>query len=134
MTNTAKTAREAIQSLAVADLDEISDAELREEIVADGKDPDTLARDIAEHLDEIASHFMRDRVAATKAVRKATDVPASVARPSLTRIKELIQRAFDAEPNLAAAFRDGKKQTDNDVMTLFDDLVALGKIDPASND
>jgi hypothetical protein len=133
MTKTAKT-REAILNLVVADLSEISDAELRAEIVADGKDPDALAREIAEHLDEITSEFMRNRLATTKAVRRATAMATPTRRPSLARIRELVQRAFDAEPSLAAAFRGGKKQSDNDVMTLFDDLVALGKIPPTFDD
>jgi hypothetical protein len=43
-------------------------------------------------------------------------------------MKELIRAAFDREPQLAAAFRQGRRQTDQDIRSLYDDLVSLGKI------
>lgn len=134
MTKPANNTIQAFQALAVSDLDDVSDEAIRAELLEDGKDPDALAREIAEHLDGIAAQFMRDRVAASKAVKKATDVSTPKARPSLKKIKELVRRAFNVEPGLAAAFRDGSKQSDNDLVTLFDDLVVLGKINLEADD
>jgi uncharacterized protein YcaQ len=128
MSNQARHAILAIQGLASADLAETSDQDIRAEIAQDGMDPDALACEIAEHLDSIAAQFMRNRVAATKAVKKASDIPAKSHKPTLEKIKLLIQRAFEREPGLAAAFREGTKQSENDLESLFDDLVALGKI------
>jgi hypothetical protein len=34
------------------------------------------------------------------------------------------------EPKVAMAFRDGKKQTDEDLATVYDDLVRMGVIKP----
>jgi hypothetical protein len=49
-------------------------------------------------------------------------------------MKELIDGAFQADASLAAAFRDGKRQSDADLQSLYDDLVELGKIEPEGDD
>jgi hypothetical protein len=118
----------AIQSLASADLSQTSDDEIRSEIAQSGKDPDALADEIANRLDSITAEFMRQQVAAAKATRKATSMTAPRIRPAIDKIKRLVHGAFAQEPKLAAAFREGTKQTDNDWITLFDDLVDMGKI------
>ena len=118
----------AIQSLASADLSQTSDDEIRSEIAQSGKDPDALADEIANRLDNIIAEFMRQQVAASKATTKASSATAPRIRPAIEKIKRLVQSAFAQEPKLAAAFREGTKQTDNDWITLFDDLVDMGKI------
>lgn len=45
-------------------------------------------------------------------------------------MKALVQQAFQADSALGLAFRDGKRQSDGDWETLYDDLVSLGKIAP----
>jgi hypothetical protein len=112
------------------DLAETSDEELRAELIEDGQDPNMLDRQIAEGLDSVVAEFMRHRVAATKAVRKATEMQAPQRRPTLARIRQLVQSAFERDPNLAAAYREGTKQSENDWTSVYDDLVVLGKIDP----
>ncbi len=118
----------AIQSLASADLSQTSDDEIRSEIEQSGKDPDALADEIANRLDSITAEFMRQQVAVVKATTKATSMTAPRIRPAIDKIKRLVQGAFAQEPKLAAAFREGTKQSDNDWITLFDDLVDMGKI------
>ena len=49
-------------------------------------------------------------------------------------MKELIQGAFEQDKNLGLAFREGKKQTEADWATLYDDLVAIGAIQPKQDD
>jgi hypothetical protein len=49
-------------------------------------------------------------------------------RPTLDRIKERIAQAFAADSQLATAFREGSRQSDVDLETLYDDLVLMGKI------
>jgi hypothetical protein len=51
----------------------------------------------------------------------------------MDRIKELIAQAFEAEPQLATAFRQGTRQSDGDLETLYDDLVLMGKISDADD-
>lgn len=38
------------------------------------------------------------------------------------------------EPKIAMAFRDGKKQTDEDLAAVYDDLVGMGLIKPEDHD
>lgn len=43
-------------------------------------------------------------------------------------IKDRLHRLFAQNPNLAVAFRQGKKQSDSDWESLWDDLVEIGEI------
>lgn len=124
---------DAIRRLALKDLDATSDGELRAEIVAEGDDPEAVARSVAIELDGIVASAMRERAAAAK--NREVSMPAMPKRrPALARMKELIENAFRSDANLATAFREGTRQSDADLQSLYDDLVALGKIDPESDD
>lgn len=133
MNNDSVKALDAIRRLALKDLDATSDEELRAEILADGGDPDAVARSMAMELDAAVAAAMRRRAAAAKS--RATAVPAvAKRRPAMARIKELIDNAFCVDPDLATAFREGTHQSEADLQSLYDDLVALGKIDPEADD
>lgn len=134
MNTDARKTLSAIQALISKDLEETSAEDIRAEFVEDGLDPDRVAREMAETIDAVVSEFQRGKVATTKAVKKATKVPVATSRPALERIKELVQSAFQREPNLATAFRNGSKQSENDWISTYDDLVLLGKIDPNQYD
>lgn len=124
---------DAIRRLAMKDLDATSDEELRAEIVAEGNDPNVVARSLAIELDAIVAVAMRERAAAAKS--RVVALPAAPKRrPPLARMKELIESAFRIDANLATAFREGTRQSDADLQSLYDDLVELGKIDPEGND
>lgn len=123
---------DAIRRLALKDLDATSDEELRAEIVADGADPEAVARSVAIELDAAISAAMRDRAAAAKTRIVASSM--AKRRPALARIRELIDNAFRVDSGLATAFREGTHQSDADLQSLYDDLVALGKIEPEGDD
>ena len=128
MTSAKRRAIEAMQALAGRDLEETGDGQIRREFIEDGLDPDREALRVAEKLDTVVAQFMRDRASTAKALRAATAHPAPRPRPTMARMKELIRAAFEREPQLAAAFREGKRQTDQDIRSLYDDLVSMGKI------
>lgn len=128
MTDANRQAIEAVQALAGQDLDEAGDAQIRAEFVDDGLDPAGEARHVAELLDAIVARFMRDRASAAKALRATTQPALPLPGPSVRRMRARIRAAFEAEPQLAAAFRAGSTQTDADVRSLYADLVAMGKI------
>lgn len=128
MTNASRRALEAMQALAGQDLEQASNEQIRREFVEDGLDPALEARRVAESLDAVVAQFMRNLASTAKALRATTTHPATQRRPSLERMKALIRAAFDSEPQLAAAFRKGGRQTDEDVRSLYDDLVSMGKI------
>jgi|JI10StandDraft_1071094.scaffolds.fasta_scaffold1481178_2 hypothetical protein len=132
MKNDSVKSQDAIRRLALLDLDATTDEELRAEFTADGVDPDTAARAIAAELDAVVAAAMRGRTAAAK-VRVAAPPKRPRVRPALASIKEMIDNAFRTDASLAAAFRDGKQQSDADLQSLYDDLVELGKIDPESD-
>lgn len=133
MNNDSVKTLDAIRRLALRDLDATSDDELRAEIGAEGGDSEAVARSVAIELDAIVSAAMRERASAAKT--RAVAVPAAPKRcPTLARIKELVDSAFRVDPDLATAFREGTRQSDADLQSLYDDLVDLGKIDPEGDD
>ncbi len=128
MTRASRAAIEAAQALAGRDLEEAGDEQIRAEFVEDGLDPAQEARLVAERLDAVVSAFMRSRASSAKSLRATTSIQTAARRPTIEQIKQLIRAAFDREPELAAAFRQGTKQSDQDINSLYDDLVSMGKI------
>ena len=122
-------AMNAIRTLALEDLDTTTDADIRAEIAADGSDPDALAHSMVEYLDALVATAMRARAVAAKSSIKVIPAVARL-RPAVDRMKQLIEQAFRSDPKLATAFREGTRQSDADLQSVYDDLVELGKIDP----
>ena len=111
------------------------DAELRKEAVEDGEDTSAIFLDVKSGMRDAAAAALRRRMTdarARMATAHASRAGAGV-RPTIERLKKVIQEAFASDPGLGLAFRDGKRQSDADWESLYDDLVALGKIDPNSN-
>jgi len=133
MTNESHKTLDAVRVLALKDLDATSDEDLRAEFAAEGIDPDQLAASIALRLDEVLAASLRQQAAATKVVMRAQTAPKKSPRPTLDRIRERIAQAFAAEPQLGTAFREGSRQSDADLETLYDDLVLMGKIPDADD-
>ena len=134
MTNEFKKTLDAVRTLALKDLEAASDEDIRAEFAADRNDPDQLAASIAASLDEVLASSLRQQAAAAKVAMQARTALKRSVRPTLERIKERIALAFAAEPQLATAFRDGSRQSNADLETLYDDLVLMGKITDVDDD
>ena len=57
-----------------------------------------------------------------------------VRRPDMETLKSLIRGVFATRRELGLAFRDGKKQSDEDWQSLYDDLVDMGAIVPEEHE
>ena len=128
MNKSNRTAVDPIRALAVRDLEVTSDEEIRAEIVEQGEDPDAAAQLIRARIDAVMAEAMRAQTAAAKKLMGTTAATTYKARPTIDRIKQLIQEAFRSDARLAMAFREGTQQSDADFQSLYDDLVAMGKI------
>ena len=133
MTNESQKTLAAVRALALKDLAAASDEDIRDELAMEGIDPDQLAASIALGLDDVLAASRRQHAVAAKVAMQERLAPNKSLRPALDRIKERIAQAFAAEPQLATAFREGTRQSDADLETLYDDLVLMGKI-PAADD
>lgn len=126
----------ALRVVLLEDVLNTSDAELRKEAIEDGEDVAAIAADLKSAMRDAAAAALRQRLSQAKA--RMTAGPASQLgrplRPPMERLKQLIQEAFASDRSLGLAFRDGKRQSDADWESLYDDLVALGKIRPASHE
>ena len=122
----------ALRQLALEDLMAQSDAQLRHEAAEDGEDVDALATALRTSLRGAAAQVLRQRL--TDAKQRMANAPArSVnprAYPTLEALKRRIQSAFDSQPELGLAFREGKRQSEADWQSLYDDLIELGAITP----
>ena len=121
-----------IRARALEDLANTSDEEIRNEYREAGQDMAAVAKQTHDKLRDIVAAGMRARLASAKATVKASAAsqPTSRVRPAMERLKAIVAEAFVREPKVAMAFRDGKKQTDEDLATVYDDLVRMGVIKP----
>lgn len=121
-----------IRAKALDDLANTSDEEIRNEYREAGQDMAAVAKQTQNKLRDVVAAGMRAKLASAKAAAKASTAsqPANRIRPVMDRLKEIVAEAFLREPKIAMAFRDGKKQTDEDLATVYDDLVRMGIIKP----
>jgi hypothetical protein len=121
-----------IRARALDDLANTSDEEIRNEYREAGQDMAAVAKQTQDKLRDVVAAGMRAKLASAKAAAKASTAsqPANRIRPVMDRLKEIVAEAFLREPKIAMAFRDGKKQTDEDLATVYDDLVRMGIIKP----
>ena len=125
----------ALREAAIADLMSLSDAELRAEAKEAGDDLEAIAARTRQSMREAAAAALRQRMSATKPVSINPHHGRSHAsRPSLDRIKQMVQQLFEREPTVGLAFREGKRQSESDWNTLYDDLVSMGAIKAEDND
>ncbi|CAN7767433.1 hypothetical protein LJR039_007374 [Pseudorhodoferax sp. LjRoot39] len=121
-----------IRARALEDLANTSDDEIRNEYREAGQDLAAVAKQTQNKLREVVAASMRAKLASAKAASKASAAsqPVNPVRPAMERLKQLVAEAFQREPKIAMAFRDGKKQTDEDLATVYDDLVRMGVVKP----
>jgi len=125
-----------LRAMALSDLQATSDSELHKELMADGEDLSVIAARVRAKLDQAASAVLRLQAAKTRLTTVRTPIPVSTSfiRPAIDRLKSLVQEALQGRTDLAVAFRDGRRQSDSDWESLYDDLVTLGVIkDDSSN-
>lgn len=118
----------AIARAAIENLMTTTDEDLTAEAKADGIDLSSMSLLMKASMRETAASAMRARM--KEARTKSFSGSNEVRRPSIDSIKQLVQGLFAANPSLRLAFREGKRQSDADWTSLYDDLVALGAIKP----
>jgi hypothetical protein len=119
----------ALRHLAMEDLMAQSDAQLRQEAAEDGEDVDALATAVLTALRGAAANVLRQRLTDAKQRMMITLRPTKAPKyPTLETLKRRIQSAFEVQPELGLAFREGKKQSEADWQSLYDDLIELGAI------
>ena len=136
--NSSKTRSElaALREAALDDLMATTDEQLLQEAIDEGKDLDAVAALVGTVMQESAAAALRHRMVLAKErmqSRPSTRSPLA-ARPPMEKIKQIVQDIFQVDRDLGLAFRGGKKQTDDDWLSLYDDLVAMGAIKPDDHD
>ncbi len=126
----------ALRHTALEELMATSDAQLRQEAMEDGEDIDAIATCVKATMRETAASTLRQRLSQAKAQSNSKLIvqktPSTL--PSLEQIKQIVQNLFQTDPSLGLAFRSGKKQTDADWLSLYEDLVLMGAIKPEDHE
>lgn len=121
----------ALRKAALEDLMAASDAQLQQEALEEGVDADLIASQVRSMmLDEAMARFRQRLAQAKERPVLESRIPKAHSRPPIDRIRQFFHAQFKGEPKFALKFREGKTQTDDDLLSLYDDLVALGAIDP----
>lgn len=126
----------AIRTAALENLFATTDTDIRQEASEDGEDLDAIAVQMKSSMREAAASTLRLRMIKSKQAAQekiSIRLPLST-RPAIDRIKELIQDLFARDKSLGLAFRDGKRQSDADWQSLYDDLIAIGAIKVSNDD
>lgn len=127
----AKQKLSALKESALEDLFALPDDALLQEVLEDGVDPNVQADALRESVVETLAKARRERLDHARSRLQnvqATRKPAPMARPSIERMKQLIQDLFARDSSLGLAYRDGKQQSEADWQSLWDDLVDMGAI------
>lgn len=113
------------------EVDALTDEQVMQEAKEDGIDTAKLANDFRSNAMQLIAQAKRQRLALARQ-RLADSQQGRVAqprsRPGLELIKQRIQAVLAVKPNLAVAFRDGKKLSDDDWLSLWDDFIEMGAI------
>lgn len=120
----------ALRNAALDELLQLSDADLLEDAVAEGLNVSEIAQGIRSCMRSASAGFMRQHLLSARLVVGKRTPKVAIPQLPVARLKELVQRAFQTDPQLGLAFRSGKRQTDEDWVSLYEDLVALGAIKP----
>jgi hypothetical protein len=125
-----KTEMTLLLDAAFEDLDAASDEQLLRELQEDGLDPQVVAQEMKVAMHEAVAAALRQRmVLARSAARVSAEKEgAAKSRPALDALKKIVQSVLGSNPEVGLAFREAKRQTDADYITLYDDLVATGAI------
>jgi hypothetical protein len=116
-----------LRDLALRDVMSASAEELLREDAEEGVDSKQAADELRQAMRVAAARILR----AARPSMPAHPVAQAVSnRPPFDRLKAMVERVFVREPELKLAFRDGKRQSERDWTSLYDDLVEMGAIDP----
>ncbi len=122
----------ALREAAMEDLAKTTDSELRKEALECGEDVGRIAVHTRSVMRNAVASFNRQRLAVAREQMEAKlhSRPGPFVRPTIDRIKQIVQAAFATDPALGVAYREGKVTSTDDWYSLYDDLIKIGAIQP----
>jgi hypothetical protein len=122
----------ALRQLALEDLMAMDDAQILAEAKESGEDVEAMALAMKAMLRETVASELRSRLLeARQKIARPMKASAGIRTfPTLEAIKRKVREAFQSEPALGLAYREGKEQSESDWQSLYEDLIELGAIAP----
>jgi hypothetical protein len=113
------------------DVDALTDEQVLQEAREDGIDTARVATEFRSSALSIINQAKRQRLIQARMALQQSQQSRNAAvrvRPTLAVIKLRIQEILTLKPSLAIAFRDGKEISDDDWLSLWDDLIETGAV------
>jgi hypothetical protein len=125
----------SLKDEAVRDILSKTESELRREATEDGEDFDLQASRVRVAIVDAAAKAKRQSlIDARKQLDSVEDLRVPFQCPPIQKIREILTGLTQSDPAFAVNFRSGKTQTENDLISLYRQLVELGKVRPLSHD
>lgn len=124
----------ALRSALIGDAESMTDEEIREEILGLDQDPDVVANELRAMTLSLVAEARKNRLAqATQRFKQQLSQEQSILKRSVDAVRSRLEMlAADPESmagkKIALAFRNGTKQSDSDVLSLWQDLIDLGAV------
>jgi hypothetical protein len=109
-------------------------SEIREDIAADGGNPEQIAADLRTMALDLVAQSRKSRLIHAKGqLQQSVSRNVSALRRDASRIRQRLRELVSRNESLgngrvALAFRNGVTQSDNDLLSLWQDLVELGAV------
>ena len=124
-----------LRSLFAEEALELTSDELRKSLSRDGINPDEIVVSWRKRADELILQVGRERrealtAASTALQQENVGLSSTVewlSEISITKIKEVIAE-FTQKPDFSLAYRDGENETENDLRSRAEDLIAVGAL------
>jgi hypothetical protein len=122
---------DSVKTAVLTDLLETSDEEVLRELEASGVNMDEVHQ-LKASVRAHAAALIRDRRLPSRARPLTVPGQFQTSRPPIKTIRSRIQVAM--QDRAAVRFRDAKQQTDEDLISLYDDMLELGLINPEDDE
>lgn len=123
-----------LRNALIGDAESMTDSEIRDEISGLGQDPEKVASDLRAMAMALVTETRKARLnQAAQRLRQQPEPTDSFVGRSVEAIRRRLA-ALAANPEsmagkkVALAFRNGERQSDSDVLSLWQDLVDLGAV------
>jgi len=131
MTETkARNVMAALREVACEDLLSMTSEDFLREAQESGVDVEAVASCVKSGMLEALAAARREKLSiARQHINNTADRKhPMIVHPPLDQIKSILQSLYASNRKVQLAFREGKRQTDTDLISLYDDLVRMGVI------
>ena len=109
--------------------------ELRKEAAEDGEDFDLIASRVRTTILDAAAKAKRQAlIDARRQIDSVVELRPPSPCPPISRIRQILAELTRSDPAFALSFRGGKTQSENDLISIYRNLLEIGKVQPPADE